>query len=128
MENNRPHSREKRVSEGFVTASKGQKINTGGPVGGSSQNDRPGPMPGGPQRYGGQTPFGGAPRRTRVRRAGGGIGLSGSRTSSETTDAEGQDKQNENRPTGRTAGEIKVQTNLDGVAYHITGRAPPADA
>lgn len=60
--------------------------------------------------------------------AGGGIGLSGSRTSSETTDAEGQDKQNENRPTGRTAGEIKVQTNLDGVAYHITGRAPPADA
>ena len=76
MENNRPHSREKRVSEGFVTASKGQKINTGGPVGGSSQNDRPGPMPGGPQRYGGQTPFGGAPRRTRVRRAGGGISLS----------------------------------------------------
>ena len=76
MDNNRPHSRDKRVGEGSVTARKGQQINSGGPVGGGSQNGRPRPMPGGSQRYGGQAPFGGVPRRARARRATGGISLS----------------------------------------------------
>ena len=74
MENNRPHSREKRVGEGSVTARKGERINTGGPVGGSSQSGRPRPSAGGSQRGGGQVPFsgGGVPRRSRaVRRSGG---------------------------------------------------------
>ena len=76
MENNRPHSREKRVSEGSVTARKGQQINVNGPVGGSSQSGRPGRTQGSARQYGNQVPFGGTPRRTRVRRAGGGLSLS----------------------------------------------------
>ncbi len=47
---NRPHSREKKVGEGSVTARKGQRVGTQGPVGGSSQNGRPGQMPGAPRR------------------------------------------------------------------------------
>ena len=76
MENNRPHSREKRVSEGSVTARKGQQINVNGPVGGSSQSGRPGRPQGSARQYGNQVPVGGTPRRTRVRRAGGGLSLS----------------------------------------------------
>ena len=48
MDNKRPHSREKRVGQGSVTARKGDQVNFGGPVGGSSQNGRPGQGPTGP--------------------------------------------------------------------------------
>ena len=39
---NKPHSREKKVGSGSVDVGKGRKVNTGGPVGGSSQQGRPG--------------------------------------------------------------------------------------
>ena len=65
MENNRPHSREKRVGQGSVSAQKGQQVNTGGPVGGSSQNGRPGQSAGGSGRSRGP------------QRAGGGLGIGG---------------------------------------------------
>lgn len=61
---NRPHSREKRVGAGSVTARKGREVNTGGRVGGGSQGGRPGAS-GGPRRSGG----GGRPA--------GGIGIVG---------------------------------------------------
>ena len=73
---NRPHSREKRTGEGSVGAERGRRVNTGGPLGGSSQSSRPGPSGGNPQRgarprrfYGSQG--GGGPRRS------GGIGIFG---------------------------------------------------
>ena len=73
---NRPHSREKRTGEGSVGAERGRRVNTGGPLGGSSQSSRPGPSGVNPQRgarprrfYGSQG--GGGPRRS------GGIGIFG---------------------------------------------------
>ena len=63
---NRPHSREKRVGTGSVTARRGQQVNTGGPVGGGSQGGRPG----------GGMPGMGGPRRSGPRRSGG-IGIFG---------------------------------------------------
>ena len=65
MENNRPHSREKRVGQGSVNAQKGQQVNFGGPVGGGRQNGRPGQSSGGPRRSRGP------------QRAGGGLGIGG---------------------------------------------------
>ncbi len=47
---NRPHGRRKNVGEGSVSAQKGRKINTGGPVGGNSQKDRPEAGQDGPRR------------------------------------------------------------------------------
>ena len=64
MENNRPHSREKRVGQGSVTARKGEQVNFGGPVSGGSPN-RPGQNSGGPRRSRGP------------QRAGGGVGIVG---------------------------------------------------
>ena len=49
---NRPHSREKKVGDGSASAQRGRRIDTGGPVGGSSQNGRPGQTPGAPHRDG----------------------------------------------------------------------------
>ena len=49
---NKPHSREKKVGSGSVDVGKGRKVNTGGPVGGSSQSGRPtGPQGGGDRGY-----------------------------------------------------------------------------
>ena len=62
---NRPHSREKRVGQGSVSAEKGRRVDTGGPVGGGQGG---GSFPGGPRRSGGSR----GPKR-----AGGGIGLVG---------------------------------------------------
>ena len=64
MENNRPHSREKRVGQGSVSARKGEQVNFGGPVTGG-QGGRPGQGPGRPQRSRGP------------QRAGGGLGIGG---------------------------------------------------
>ena len=67
---NRPHSRDKRVGEGSVSAQKGREVNTGRPVGGA-QGGRPGPGPVGPQRGQGPRRSGGPNRAT------GGIGIVG---------------------------------------------------
>ena len=64
MENNRPHSREKRVGQGSVSARKGEQVNFGGPVTGG-QGGRPGQGTNGPQRSRGP------------QRAGGGLGIGG---------------------------------------------------
>lgn len=60
--------------------------------------------------------------------AGGGIILNQARTSDEVTDTEENDGSNDNEPAGRIAGEIKANITENGAAYHITGRAPPANA
>ena len=60
--------------------------------------------------------------------AGSGISLNQARTSDEVTDAEEDDGQNDNEPADRIAGEIKANITENGAAYHITGRAPPANA
>lgn len=60
--------------------------------------------------------------------AGSGISLNQARTSDEVTDAEEDDGQNDNEPADRIAGEIKANITENGVAYHITGRAPPVNA
>ena len=39
---NKPHGREKKVGTGSASVDKGRKVSTGGPVGGSSQQGRPG--------------------------------------------------------------------------------------
>ena len=62
---NRPHSRDKRVGSGSVSAEKGRRVSTGGPVGGGQGG---GSFPGGPRRSGGSRGPG---------RAGGGIGVVG---------------------------------------------------
>lgn len=60
--------------------------------------------------------------------AGGGISLNQARSSDEVTDTEENNGQNDNEPAGRIAGEIKANITENGAAYHITGRAPPANA
>ncbi len=47
---NKPHGREKKVGTGSVSVGKGRKVGTGGPVGGSSQQGRPGSNSGGAGR------------------------------------------------------------------------------
>ena len=59
---------------------------------------------------------------------GNGISLNRNRVSSEALDNEEDSGEEENKPTGRTVGEIKARSGPNGMAYHITGRAPPADA
>ena len=39
---NKPHGRQKKVGTGSASVAKGRKVNTGGPVGSSSQQGRPG--------------------------------------------------------------------------------------
>ena len=74
MDNKRPHSRGKRVGQGSVTARKGDQVNFGGPVGGSSQNGRPGQSPTGPQRTG---MYGRRTQRTGIPRRSGGVSIFG---------------------------------------------------
>ncbi len=47
---NRPHSRDRKTGNGSAGVQKGRRVNTGGPVGGGSQRDRPGRGQGGAQR------------------------------------------------------------------------------
>ena len=60
--------------------------------------------------------------------AGSGISLHQARTSDEVPDTEEENGQSDRQPAGRIAGEIKAKINENGTAYHITGRAPPANA
>ena len=39
---NKPHGRQKKVGSGSASVNKGRRVQTGGPVGGSSQSGRPG--------------------------------------------------------------------------------------
>ena len=57
-----------------------------------------------------------------------GVSLNQARTSDEVTDTEEDDGPNDNEPAGRIAGEIKASITENGAAYHIAGRAPPANA
>ncbi len=50
---NKPHGREKKLGSGSSSVGKGRKVGTGGPVGGSSQNGRPGASGGVSRDYGG---------------------------------------------------------------------------
>jgi len=52
---NKPHGREKKVGTGSASVGKGRKVGTGGPVGGSSQQGRPG-MPDSSRSSGGFEP------------------------------------------------------------------------
>lgn len=60
--------------------------------------------------------------------AGSGISLNEARTSDEVTDTEEDDGPNDNEPADRIAGKIKANITENGVAYHITSRAPPMNA